>query len=374
MTGAPGSVAAPGARLGEWVIAAAFPGIPTLRRRRLVGALGLLFVLAAAVLLVRPLTAVVVLIVAVGAAAVGAAVAVLCSGRSWIWRSAVAIPLLAGALLLPMELSTVAPALPVALAVVLAATALRRTAAAVRTAGWTGPGGTGHLGPHLPALGLSGLALAGCGHGGARRRDRDHLPGDRDRARAACRASGADGAARAGGRPPGVAARAVSGPGSCAGLRLERGSARSGHAAALSGIPGGRPAGSEAIRILYSPTRSDGSAAVASAVVAYPLYRIELGRGPTHDRLAQKIATGVLPAPLFLGQGVDDEVVPIAMQDRLSASICAAGRPVETREYAGRTHMGVIAQDSPLIEDVAAWTAAVTAGLKPSNCAVPTVG
>ncbi|QIK72223.1 hypothetical protein G7070_08000 [Propioniciclava coleopterorum] len=56
------------------------------------------------------------------------------------------------------------------------------------------------------------------------------------------------------------------------------------------------------------------------------------------------------------------------MQRTLSARLCAAGRVVETHEYPGRTHMGVIAEGAPLIDDLFAWTDAVQAGQRPSNC------
>ena len=94
---------------------------------------------------------------------------------------------------------------------------------------------------------------------------------------------------------------------------------------------------------------------------------LDLDAGPVHDRLAQNIATAIVPAPLFLGQGVDDEVVSIDIQ-RTDARVCAAGRPVETHEYPGRDHMGVIAQGSPLIDDLFVWADRVTAGEAPSTC------
>ena len=43
------------------------------------------------------------------------------------------------------------------------------------------------------------------------------------------------------------------------------------------------------------------------------------------------------------------------MQRTLAASVCATGRTLEVHEYPGRTHLGVIAEDSPLIPDLFAW-------------------
>nr|WP_244960745.1 lipase family protein [Pseudoclavibacter chungangensis] len=99
-----------------------------------------------------------------------------------------------------------------------------------------------------------------------------------------------------------------------------------------------------------------------------PLYRIDVSEGPTHDRLAQNRADGIVPAPLFLGQGTDDEVIPIELQRTLAAELCAADRTVEVHEYEGRSHMGVIAEGSPLIDDLFAWADAVTLGQAPANC------
>ena len=99
-----------------------------------------------------------------------------------------------------------------------------------------------------------------------------------------------------------------------------------------------------------------------------PLYRIDLDSGPAHDRLVENIADGLVPAPLFLGQGVDDEVVPIDMQRELDARLCAAGRTVQTHEYPGRSHMGVVAEGSPLIDDLYAWADTVAAGGRPDSC------
>lgn len=99
-----------------------------------------------------------------------------------------------------------------------------------------------------------------------------------------------------------------------------------------------------------------------------PLYRIDVTAGATHDRLSENVADGIVPSPLFLGQGVDDEVIPIAMQRELETALCRAGRIVEAHEYPGRTHMGVIAEGAPLIDDLYAWADAVVAGQSPSTC------
>ncbi|GMA30227.1 hypothetical protein GCM10025875_02190 [Litorihabitans aurantiacus] len=92
------------------------------------------------------------------------------------------------------------------------------------------------------------------------------------------------------------------------------------------------------------------------------LYDLDLEGGPVAERLRENAADGLVPAPLFLGQGADDEVVPIDIQRTLAGQLCAAGRDVEVHEYEGRTHMGVIAGDSPLLPDLFAWVDALDAG------------
>lgn len=86
-----------------------------------------------------------------------------------------------------------------------------------------------------------------------------------------------------------------------------------------------------------------------------PLFRLSLDAGPVRERLLENAADGIVSAPLFLGQGVDDETIPIEVQRRLAASLEQAGRDVVVHEYPGRDHMGVIAEDSPLIGELFEW-------------------
>ena len=65
------------------------------------------------------------------------------------------------------------------------------------------------------------------------------------------------------------------------------------------------------------------------------LYDLDLDAGPVHDRLAQNIATAIVPAPLYLGQGVDDEVVSIDIQRTTDARV--PGRFAEAIQSASRT-------------------------------------
>jgi acetyl esterase/lipase len=87
-----------------------------------------------------------------------------------------------------------------------------------------------------------------------------------------------------------------------------------------------------------------------------PLFRLNLTTGPLADRLTENIPTGPFPQPLFIGQGDTDEVIAPAIQNDYVARLCAAGQPLEYQTYPGKSHMGVVAPDSPLNTDLEQWT------------------
>ncbi|WP_080793071.1 lipase family protein [Corynebacterium pacaense] len=91
-----------------------------------------------------------------------------------------------------------------------------------------------------------------------------------------------------------------------------------------------------------------------------PLLDIDLDDSAAAEHLRGNTASGAGTAPLFLGQGIDDEVVPIAGQAEMAQRARLSGRPVTERSYPGRSHMGVIAEDSPLIPDLFEWEASIS--------------
>lgn len=97
------------------------------------------------------------------------------------------------------------------------------------------------------------------------------------------------------------------------------------------------------------------SSAAMTAVVPSPVITIDLGNSPATTRLRDNIASGKGHAPLFLGQGTDDEVIPIESQREMAKRAQETGRQVIALEYPGRNHMGAIAADSPLLSDLFAW-------------------
>ncbi len=87
-----------------------------------------------------------------------------------------------------------------------------------------------------------------------------------------------------------------------------------------------------------------------------PLFKLNLTTGPLAERLTENIPTGPFTQPLFIGQGDSDEVIAPAIQDDYVTGLCAAGQPLEYKTYPGKSHMGVVAPDSPLNADLEEWT------------------
>jgi uncharacterized membrane protein HdeD (DUF308 family)/acetyl esterase/lipase len=74
-------------------------------------------------------------------------------------------------------------------------------------------------------------------------------------------------------------------------------------------------------------------------------------------RLKENIPTAPISAPLLLAQGETDElVIPAAQQEYANQRCASDGGPVDYRTYPDRDHVGVVAEDSPLIPDLLEWT------------------
>ena len=87
-----------------------------------------------------------------------------------------------------------------------------------------------------------------------------------------------------------------------------------------------------------------------------PILRADPATGAVGRRLRENVPQGPWAAPLFIGQGTDDEVIVARLQDDYVARLCAAGRPLQYTTYEGRNHMGVLEPDSPLNADLEQWT------------------
>lgn len=86
------------------------------------------------------------------------------------------------------------------------------------------------------------------------------------------------------------------------------------------------------------------------------MYRKDPATGPLGDRLDENVPTLPIDAPLFIAQGGADPLILPSVQEKYVAERCAAGQAMIFREYPGRDHLSVVADDSPYSADVLAWT------------------
>lgn len=77
--------------------------------------------------------------------------------------------------------------------------------------------------------------------------------------------------------------------------------------------------------------------------------------GPLGDKLRENSVTADIDYPLFVAQGLADQLVLPTMQEQWVAQRCAAGQAMEYREYPGLDHLPLVADDSPLTDDLLAW-------------------
>lgn len=84
--------------------------------------------------------------------------------------------------------------------------------------------------------------------------------------------------------------------------------------------------------------------------------------GPLAPRLAENVPIVPTGLPTFLAQGASDPLILPEVQAQFVNNLCAAGQIVEYHTYAGKDHLSVVAEDSPLIPDLLAWTQARFAG------------
>ena len=78
--------------------------------------------------------------------------------------------------------------------------------------------------------------------------------------------------------------------------------------------------------------------------------------GALGARLAQNTPERLLPQPLLVAQGEQDDLVLPEVQARWASRRCAAGQPLTLRAYAGRDHLSLVAPDSPFVADLLRWT------------------
>lgn len=88
----------------------------------------------------------------------------------------------------------------------------------------------------------------------------------------------------------------------------------------------------------------------------HSIFRTDPTTGPFGVRLTANIPTGSMTVPVLLAQGGSDPLVGPVIQDAYAAARCGEGWDLDYRVYPGRDHMGVVADDSPLIPQLIEWT------------------
>lgn len=103
-----------------------------------------------------------------------------------------------------------------------------------------------------------------------------------------------------------------------------------------------------------------GREALFSVAEALALGGTLFGRNPTHgalgDRLRENVPARPIAAPVFVAQGLSDDLVLPAVQAAFVEARCADGQTLAYRTYPGRDHLSIVAPDSPYVADLVAWT------------------
>lgn len=111
------------------------------------------------------------------------------------------------------------------------------------------------------------------------------------------------------------------------------------------------------------------SKALGNAAVPNPILSDALLAGDFGTTLAAQTPTGPWPAPVFVAQGADDQLVFATIQDAWVEEQCAAGNAIDYRTYAGRDHLTLTANDSPMSVQLGQWALERLAGAPaPSEC------
>ena len=92
--------------------------------------------------------------------------------------------------------------------------------------------------------------------------------------------------------------------------------------------------------------------------------------GPLAARLEQNTPSENMRVPLLIAQGGADILVTPSIQRGFVRTRCAAGQPLQYKEYKDQDHISLIVPGSPLAEDIIRWTLdRLEAKQSASNCA-----
>lgn len=98
------------------------------------------------------------------------------------------------------------------------------------------------------------------------------------------------------------------------------------------------------------------------ALLPGELFEVDPTDTPLGERLRQNVPSGPFSMPVFISQGVDDDIVLETVQRGFVDGLCAGGTNLVYRSYEGRNHVSLVAPDSALTADLVDWTRARFAG------------
>jgi pimeloyl-ACP methyl ester carboxylesterase len=86
------------------------------------------------------------------------------------------------------------------------------------------------------------------------------------------------------------------------------------------------------------------------------IFRGNPATGALGARFVENIPTGPIDVPVMIAQGGSDTLVAASVQDGYAAERCRDGWNLVYRVYDEQDHLSVVADSSPLIPDLIAWT------------------
>lgn len=112
---------------------------------------------------------------------------------------------------------------------------------------------------------------------------------------------------------------------------------------------------------------TDSAPAVAAQLIdAAPLFEASALEGRLGEVFAKNTPTGSIEAPVLVGQGLADPVVPARMQTAWVQERCADGQHLDYRTYPTLTHDTIVAPGSPFTAALVTWVEQRRAGAEPS--------
>lgn len=95
---------------------------------------------------------------------------------------------------------------------------------------------------------------------------------------------------------------------------------------------------------------------VESLVIDKSIWGRDPASSPLGERLKENVPSGPIPAPLRIGQGLEDPLVLPAGQAAYAQACCQAGGQVDYRTYEDFEHVDIVEAGSPLVPELVNWT------------------